>query len=300
MTRRKWIAASILSLVLAGAVFAQQGGFGGGGGRGFGGGGGNRGFRGGGGMRGGAMPDLAVDRRGVESWDVDEHFKNDVFTFVRLIYTSTYRRGGGGNWYTDFPDSDLNFSLRLQQMTSLKVDPVPKQIRITDDTLFDYPFVYMLEIGGLEFTEEEIPALRKYLLNGGVLMVDDHWGVDQYENFHEEMRRVFPEREPVELDLSHPIFHCVFDLKEKPQVPSIEVAIRNRNTGITWEREDAKEPHFRAIYDDKGRIMVLICSNTDLGDGWEREGEDEWFFHEFSEKKAYPMGVNIIFYAMTH
>ena len=73
-----------------------------------------------------------------------------------------------------------------------------------------------------------------------------------------------------------------------------------KGTNITWERWDAKEPHYRALYDDKGRIMVLVCQNTDLGDGWEREGEDEWYFREFSEKKAYPMGINIIFYAMTH
>ena len=78
------------------------------------------------------------------------------------------------------------------------------------------------------------------------------------------------------------------------------MAQRYRGTGITWEREDAKEPHYRAIFDDKGRMVVMICHNTDNGDGWEREGEDEWYFREFSEKKAYPLGINIIFYAMTH
>ena len=111
---------------------------------------------------------------------------------------------------------------------------------------------------------------------------------------------MFPDKEPVELDLKHPIFHCVYDLKEKPQVPSIGVAVRGRSSGITWERYDAREPHYRAIFDDKGRMMVIVCHNTDLGDGWEREGEDEWYFREFSEKKAYPMGINIVFYAMTH
>ena len=117
---------------------------------------------------------------------------------------------------------------------------------------------------------------------------------------YEPMVRLLPDRDPVELPLEHPIFHCVYDLKEKPQIPGISIALRNKGTGITWEREDAKFPDYRAIYDDEGRIMVMICHNTDLGDGWEREGEDEWYFREFSEKKAYPLGINIVFYAMTH
>ncbi len=82
----------------------------------------------------------------------------------------------------------------------------------------------------------------------------------------------------VELPLSHPIFHAVFDLKEKPQIPSIDVAMAGRSQGITWERPDAREVHYKAINDDKGRMMAISCPNTDLGDGWEREGENEWSF----------------------
>jgi hypothetical protein len=237
------------------------------------------------------------DRNGVPDWEVDPQFKSDVFTFVRIKYKS-YGRGGG--WTTDFPDAELNFSYRLQQLTAMKVAPEPKILELTDETLFDYPFIYMVEPGGLEFDEPEVVALRKYLLNGGFLMVDDFWGEDEWDNFYREIKRVFPDREPVELPLEHPIFHCVYDLKEKPQLPSIGYAQRYRGTGITYERVDAKEPHYRAIHDDKGRIMVMICHNTDNGDGWEREGEDEWYFREFSEKKAYPVGINIVFYAMTH
>jgi hypothetical protein len=254
--------------------------------------------------RGGGGPqDLSTDRNGVPDWQVDLHFKSDVFTFVRVRYSSGYgygRRGRWGSWLTDYPDSDLNFSFRLQQMTSLKVDPVPKVIELTDDALFDYPFIYMLECGSLEFTDEEVVALRRYLLNGGFLMVDDFWGEAEWNNFYHEIKRVFPEREPVELPLEHKLFHCVFDLKEKPQIPSINVAIYGRAEGRTWEREDAKEVHYKALFDDKGRMMAIICHNTDLGDGWEREGEDEWYFREFSEKRAYPMGINIVYWAMTH
>ena len=109
--------------------------------------------------------------------------------------------GGGGGWSTDYPDSDFNFSYRLQQLTSLKVNPDPIILRLTDDELFDYPFIYMIEPGALVFDEQEVAALRKYLLNGGFLMVDDFWGDYEYQNFYEQIKRVFPEpqREPQEL-----------------------------------------------------------------------------------------------------
>ncbi len=245
----------------------------------------------------------SYDRGGVPNWQLDKEFSRDVFTFVRIQYSSGYGRGygrSGGNWATDYPDSDLNFSYRLHQLTSMEVNPDGLVLRLTDPELVNYPFIYMLECGRLAFEEAEVEALRRYLLNGGFLMVDDFWGEAEWENFYEEIKRVFPDREPVELDIDHPIFHAVFDLKEKPQICSMEWALRGRPYGITWEREDAKEVHFKAIKDDKDRIMVIICHNTDLGDGWEREGDDEWYFHEFAEKKAYPMGINIVVYAMTH
>jgi hypothetical protein len=185
-------------------------------------------------------------------------------------------------------------------MTSLKVDPAGKVLEITDPALFHYPWIYIVEPGYLLFTEQEVAILRKYLLNGGFLMVDDFWGEREWLNFYRQIKRVFPDREPVDLPLEHPVFHCVFDLKEKPQIPSIPWGIESQYTGVTWERPDAREVHIRGISDDLGRLMVIICHNTDLGDGWEREGENEYYFHEFSEKKAYPLGINIVFYAMTH
>jgi hypothetical protein len=244
---------------------------------------------------------LDTGRNGVPDWEVNENFPGDLFTFVRIRYDSYGRYGGG--WATDYRDSDLNFSLRLQQLTTLKVNPEPIVLDLTDERLFDYPFIYIIEPGSLYFSDQEVAALRRYCLNGGFLMVDDFWGDSEYENMRMQLARVFPDRAPFEVPLSHEIFHCVYDLKEKPQVPSIHAAQRG-NGEITYEYardgSDTSVPHYRAITDDEDRIMVFICHNTDLGDGWEREGEDKWYFEEFSVKKAYPLGINIVTYAMTH
>ena len=241
------------------------------------------------------------------NWNIDPSFRRDVFTFTRIRYTSEERgRRRGGAWWIDFPDADLNLSFRLSQMTSLQVNPDGRVIELTDPELFDYPWIYMAEPGALIFSDAEVSALRKYLLNGGFLMVDDFWGERQWANFYREIKRVFPEREPEELDMSHPIFHCVFDIKlakQQMQVPNFGTGEDSQHTGITWEDHHGpggREAHFRAINDDKGRMMVFIAHNTDNGDGWEREGEFKYFFSEFSEKKAYPLGINIVFYAMTH
>ncbi len=248
--------------------------------------------------------DPLINRRGIPDWELSREIPHDVFTFVRIRYNSYGFRGG--KWATDYPDADLNFSYRLQEMTSMKVHPDGKIMELTDEKLIDYPFIYIIEPGDLEFTETEVIALRKYLLNGGFLMVDDFWGGWEYENFTEEMRRVFPPKEfpqqqPRELPQEHPIFHCVFDLKEKPQVPSIGVALSGRMyEPRDHPTDDGSEVHYQGLHDDKGRMMAIICHNTDLGDGWEREGQDQEYFKQFSEPRAYPMGINIIYYAMTH
>jgi Domain of unknown function (DUF4159) len=240
-------------------------------------------------------------------WTNAPGLEKDVFTFVRIRYhRNPYGPRRAGYCFTDFPDSDLNLSWRLQQLTSLKVDPDARVLSLTDPHLFDYPFIYMVEPGALELNDSEVAALRHYLLNGGVLMADDFWGPKEWANFEQQIKRVLPERSFKELPMSHPIFHCVFDLgtdKNALQTPNYIAGERSQSTGVTWEYHDGvecKEVHVRAIEDDKRQIMVIACHNTDNGDGWEREGEYRYFFHEFSEKRAYPLAVNIVYYLMTH
>lgn len=240
-------------------------------------------------------------------WTNAPGFEKDVFTFVRVRYhRDRYGPYRAGYCFTDFPDSDLNFSYRLQQITSIKVDPDGRVLRLTDPDLSDFPFIYMVEPGAMRLEEPEVQALQQYLRNGGFLMADDFWGPLEWENFEQEMKRVLPDRDFQELPMDHQIFHCVFDLgssKNALQTPNFGTGELSQHTGITWEYhdgEECREVHIRALFDDKGRIMVIACHNTDNGDGWEREQEFQYFFHEFSEKRAYPLGINIIFYAMTH
>lgn len=242
-----------------------------------------------------------ASRAGVPKWEVEAAFRKDVFAFVRVMYRST--RGGG--WSVDYPAADLNFSYRLEELTSMKVDPDGELLGLLDDQLFDYPFIFIIDPRNLQLGGAEARALRLYLLSGGFLMVDDFWGERMMQHFLGEMKKVFPHRQAQALPLSHPLFHCVFDLDCFPQVPSEDSAHRNRGTPLeSWEDEIYNEvpapASYRAIFDDKGRIMVLMCHNTDLSDGWEEEGISPWFFSAYSEKYSYPMGINIIYYVLTH
>ena len=233
------------------------------------------------------------DRGGVPIWKNEQADPDDVFTFVRIRYES-YR--GRYRWNTDYPDADLNISYRLQQLTSIKTDPNGKILRLTDPELFKYPFIYIIEPGGMTLSDTEAAALREYLLRGGFLMVDDFWGEAEWENFAFEFGRVFPDRPIEDIPLDHEIFNIVYKIKKKPMIPSVH-AYQNGN----WtERWDATEAHYRGVKDDNGRLMTVICHNTDLGDGWEQEGVDPGYFKEYSERYAYPLGINIVTYAMTH
>ncbi len=231
-------------------------------------------------------------------------FHEDGFTFARLIFHNYagYGYGGGRLWDDDSPDADLTLTYRMFQLTSLTIRPGLNFIDITTKDLERNPFVYVAAAGRMELTDEEVSALRHYLLNGGFMMADDFWGDDQWHHFADLMKQVFPEREPVELTLEDRIFHNVFDFKKLPQIPSVGTFFRY---GLAYEPgasyvERDHGPHYYGIYDDKHRMMVLACHNNHFGDGWEHESDDERYFDIFSEPMGYPLFINILVYTTTH
>lgn len=233
-------------------------------------------------------------------WENTPEFERDVFTFARIQFDS-YGMRWGQSWSNDYPDCDWNFSGRLQELTSLKVHPDGRVLRLTDPELFDLPFIYMSNVQGILLGEDEILALRRYLENGGFVMMDDFWAAAAWRHVCVVMEQVLPGRKLEELSLDHDIFHIVYDFSEVPQVPSI-LAWRNGDTFERWhgDFEGDVDPHFYGVHDSKGRLVALLCHNNDIGDGWEREGEEVEYFKAYSEKFSYPLGINIITYAMTH
>lgn len=256
-------------------------------------------------------------------WKNVRGFEHDVFTFARIIFRSDpsrpiesggFRGGAGGfgrrGWVIDYPDADLNFSHRLQDLTSMKADPDARVLKLTSPDLNDYPFIYMEHIERLALRPAEVPALRNYILSGGVLLVNDFWGAMAWQNLKSEINKVLPGKTWTELSTEHPIFSCVFDLRRpisQLRVPSMQrwntaynPSDPNSNPTANYRGEGYETMHVQALLDDKGRIMVLAIHNSDVSDGWEREGEYADYFKVFSEARAYPLGINIVFYLMTH
>lgn len=217
------------------------------------------------------------------------------FYFTRGIYSSGRgRRGWGGSWAVDFPKADRQFLTVVNRLVDIDAYEYENAIRLDDPDLRRYPFLYALEVGDMALTDAELTGLREYLLAGGFLVIDDFWGSWEWANFEYEIKRVLPEYPIVELPLDHAVFDTVYKIGEVIQVPNINNAARG---GPTWER-DGYEAHVRGIFDEKGRLMVVINWNTDLGDAW-----------EWAERPEYPlkystfaveMGVNFIVYGMSH
>ena len=229
-----------------------------------------------------------------------------AFTFCRLYYNSVRSEALGHGWNTDYPESDIHFMVRLSQLTQVEVneyddgEPNHVVVRPTDDEIYGCPFIFMSDVGTVGFSGPEVESLRTYLLSGGFLYVDDFWGERAWNHWSREIGKVLPPAEfpIVDVPLEHELFRGLYLIREIPQVPSIQ---HWRWTGETSERGwESEEPHVRGIFDESGRLMVVMTHNTDIADGWEREGEDEEFFARFSATKAYPMGINIVLYAMTH
>ncbi len=229
-----------------------------------------------------------------------------AFTFCRVAYQQARREPGGRGWSTDYPNADRNLMLRLSQLTRTPIRTTPQGrpdhriVDLNDDEIFQCPFVFMSDVGTMVLGSLEAERLRKYLQRGGFLWVDDFWGDYAWDNWVREISKVLPRDEYAIEDIppGHMLFNALYQVYEVPQVPSIQHW--RRSGGGTSERgAGSAVPHLRGIQDERGRIMVLMSHNTDIADGWEREGEDEDFFFQFSPK-AYALGINIILYAMTH
>lgn len=227
-----------------------------------------------------------------------------AFQFCRVAYRGG--RGDGGGWGVDYPQADTNLSIRLSELTKAPVsfdaarEPNHLVVRLTDDALFQCPFVMMTETGSIYLDGDEVARLREYLLKGGFLWVDDFWGTYAWNAWERQIRQVFPPGQYpiVELPLDHPIFRTHFVVTKVPQIPSINFWMWSG--GGTSERgEDSETPTVRAILGPTGRPMVLMTHNTDLGDSWEREADDPSYFYHFAVD-GYALGINVVLYSMMY
>jgi hypothetical protein len=228
------------------------------------------------------------------------------FNFCRLYYTSVGYEDGGQGWWTDYPDADTNFSIRLSELTKTRVSYEPEGrpnhlvVRPDDDELFGCPFVTIEDAGTAQLSDAEVQRLREYLLKGGFLWADDFWGPLALDNWTAQLERVLPPEDYPLRDIpsDHPIFRMMFEFDRIPQIPSIQ--FWRRSGGGVSERGDlSSHVNFKGISDKRGRLMVLMTHNTDIADAWEREGEDARFFYLFSPE-GYAVGINVYLYAISH
>ena len=241
---------------------------------------------------------------GIGSGLAPREFPDRDFVICRLVYTEARRFGGG--WRTDYPLGDRNLSIRFGELTRTRVsragDGSPNHylVRITDDQLFQCPFLIAGDIASIGISDEDAVRLREYFLKGGFLWVDDMWGSRQWEAWSREIGKVFPPNEYpiVDVPITDPIFRSQYVVSEMPQIPSI-VYWRGSGGDTSEQGADSAVPVFRAIRDRDGRIMIAMTHNTDIADAWEREGEEPEFFHRFSPT-GYAVGVNVLLHALTH
>jgi hypothetical protein len=227
------------------------------------------------------------------------------FHYCRMLYRPA-RNGWGGSWRTDYPNADINLSVRLSELTKIWVSrngagaPNHLLVRPGGEELFQCPLVIMSAPGSAFFDDNEAKRLREYLEKGGFLWTDDSWGTYQWQHWVRELRKVLPGDEYPIFDLTpdHELFRTQFEVTEIPQIPNIGFFLRSG--GRTSEQgADSAVAQVKGIIDDEGRLMVLMTHNTDIADSWEREGEDPSYFYAFSPR-GYAFGINAVLYALTH
>jgi hypothetical protein len=228
------------------------------------------------------------DDSALSNWPTNE------FHFSRMFYrdASYARSWSRGNWRTDQPEAEYHFTMGVERLTRVDIGD-SRELEVTDDSVFNYPWLYAVEVGRWYLDDNDAARLREYLLRGGFLMVDDFHGEQQWQIFVDSMQRVFPDRPIVEVDESDEVMHVLYDLNKRTQIPGIAAW----RYGVTYEF-GGTTPHWRGIYADDGRLMVAIDFNMDLGDAWELA--DEPYYPEPMTALAYRFAVNYVVYAMTH
>jgi hypothetical protein len=228
------------------------------------------------------------------------------FNFCRLFFNSGNGRGEKRGWGTDYPGADYNLSVRLGELTKTRVTkdtqnhPEYVVVRPTDEALFQCPMIFAEAMGFVVFSDEEILSLRKYFQKGGFMFLADSWGTESEERWEEAISEVLPPNQYrlEKIPMSHAVWHTMFDLKEIPQMPSIQYW-RRSGGDISERGADSAIVEVRGISDKNGRLMILAIHNSDIPDGWEREGEDPTYFNLFSPH-AYTVAMDAVMYAMTH
>lgn len=210
------------------------------------------------------------------------------------VYVHSFRDGGPLNWTIDYPRSDRHLLQGIRRLTRIDTRSVEQVVALDGtDEVYNWPFLYGVEVGHWNLTDEMAAQLRDYLLRGGFFMCDDFHGTLEWDVFVRSMSKVFPDRAIVDLDNKDPIFHVIYDLDDRFQVPGWQWSISHK----TYEY-DGFEPKWRGIYDDHGRIMVAICHNMDLGDAW--EWSDDPRYPEKWASLAYRIACNYAVYDLTH
>jgi hypothetical protein len=223
------------------------------------------------------------------------------FAWSRLRYASLggsfggFGFGRGGAWSRDYPKADIVFLEALRRLTRIDARSYQQVVDLDNEDIFNFPFVYAVQVQTWTFTEVQAKRLREYLQKGGFLMVDDFHGTADWESFLRGMRMVLPaDRYPItDLSDNDEIFHVLYDIGQRFQVPGEQYVM----TGRTYEK-DGYVPKWRAIRDDKGRIMVTICHNMHLGDAW--EWADDAQYPEPFASMAFRVGIDYVMYSMTH
>jgi hypothetical protein len=232
------------------------------------------------------------------------------FHFIRVEYTDLpqYHRGygfasrsgmGDGWWIVDWPAADNHFTTGIQRLTRIDTGD-PRHLRLTDDRLFDYPWIYATQTGWWNLSDLEVSRLREYLLRGGFLVVDDFWGDDAWEVFRSTMARVFPDQPITDIAETDSVMHVLYDIQEKDRtfIPGSRHLRLGPGGQVQVMQPPGSTPEWKAMYDPKNRMVVAVNFNTDVGDAW--EFADVPYYPEAMTALAYRYGINYIIYSMTH